>query len=183
MNVPSIIYAGDTVKWNEPATGGYSSADSWVATFYLRHASGGEHFSSLTGVADGAGGWDFTITATQSALLDVNGHYWQVVVTKGTERFTLGTGELHVKPNLSALNNYDGRSQAQQDLESVQAAIRAIITGGAVAEYSIGSRSLKKMSMTDLLALESKLKADVAREQMAARGNAGRSLFVKFGVR
>jgi hypothetical protein len=66
----------------------------------------------------------------------------------------------------------------------VQAAIRSIISGGAVAEYTIGSRRLKKMEMADLLALESKLKAEVKREQAAAMVANGlgnpHNLFVRF---
>lgn len=184
MNVPAIIYAGDTVKWNEPATPDYSSSAGWTATFYLRHATGGEHFTSLVGVADGAGGWNFTISATQSAELDENGHWWQITVTKASERFTLGTGTLSVKANIPTTNTFDGRSQAQQDLDAVRAAMRARIAGGEVQEYSIGNRSLKKIPMSDLIALETKLMADVARELRAerlAKGmNSGRAVYVRF---
>lgn len=184
MNVPAIIYAGDTVKWNEPATADYSSTTGWSAAFALRHATGNDALN-ISGVADGAGGWNFTITAVQSAALHANGHWWQLTVTKAAERFTLGTGELTVLANIPATGNtYDGRSQAEQDLAAVQAAMRAIISGGAVAEYSIGSRSLKKMSMPDLVALESKLKADVTREKrrarLAAGLDSGRAVFVRF---
>lgn len=184
MNVPALIYAGDTVKWNEPATADYSSTTGWSAAFALRHATGNDALN-ISGVADGAGGWDFTITAVQSAALHANGHWWQLTVTKAAERFTLGTGELTVRANIPASGNtFDGRSQAELDLAAVQAAMRAIISGGAVAEYSIGNRSLKKMSMPDLVALESKLKADVTREKrrarLAAGLDSGRAVFVRF---
>jgi hypothetical protein len=53
-----------------------------------------------------------------------------------------------------------------------------------VAEYTIGSRRLKKMEMADLLALESKLKVEVKREQAAAMVANGlgnpHNLFVRF---
>ena len=61
----------------------------------------------------------------------------------------------------------DGRTQAQKDLDAVQAAIRTIINGGVVRQYTIGNRSLSKYDLSDLLALETKLKADVNREQKA----------------
>ncbi len=184
MNVPAIIYAGDTVKWNEPATADYSSAAGWTATFALRHATGNDALN-ITGVADGVGGWNFTITAVQSAGLHVNGHYWQIAVTKDGERYTLGTGTLETKANIPASGNtYDGRSQAQIDLEAVRAEMRARITGGSVQEYTIGNRSLKKIPMADLIALETKLKADVARDaradRMAKGMNSGRAVYVRF---
>jgi hypothetical protein len=99
----------------------------------------------------------------------------------------MGSGQLTVLRSLSYTGSpaaVDGRSQAQQDLDAVQAAIRALVSGGAVQQYSIGSRSLTKMRIEDLMTLESKLKADVKREQMAelmanGLGNP-HNLFVRF---
>lgn len=183
MNIPGLIYAGDTVQWSETATPDYNSA-SWARTVALRHATDTDALN-ITGVAGAAGGWDFTITATQSAAMGVGVVYWQDVVTFGALRKTLGTGTLRVQANIpGATTTYDGRTQAQIDLDAVRAAMRARIAGGEVQEYSIGNRSLKKMPMADLIALESKLKADVAREARAdrvAKGlNSGRSVFVRF---
>ena len=69
-------------------------------------------------------------------------------------------------------------------MDAVQAAIRTIVAGGVAKEYTIGNRSLKKYDMADLLQLESKLKAEVKREQMAdlianGLGNP-HNLFVRF---
>ena len=66
----------------------------------------------------------------------------------------------------------------------MQAAIRAIVAGGAVSEYTIGTRTLKKMDMADLVMLESRLKGMVIRDQKAALianglGNPT-SLYVRF---
>lgn len=185
MGVPSSIYAGDTVKFNIPSTAAYNSGASWVGTFTLKHNTGNDAIS-VTGVADGSGGWNFTITAAQTANLHVQVHWWQLYVTKTAERYTLGQGELLVLANIpNAGTTYNGKSQAQIDLESVQAEMRARITGGGVQEYTIGNRSLKKVPMTDLIALESKLKADVARELRAtriAKGlDSGRAVYVRFG--
>lgn len=132
-------------------------------------------------------GWEFTIAATTSTAFDAGQWYWQAIATAGTDKLTLGAGQLEI---LAALNYtgtpgaFDGRSQAQKDLDAVQAAIRSMISGGAVAEYTIGSRRLKKMEMADLLALESSLKASVKREQAAqlmanGLGNP-HNLFVRF---
>lgn len=185
MGVPASIYKGDTVKFNIPATPDYASNQSWVSTFVLKHNTGNDSITD-TGVADGAGGWDFTLTDEETATLHVAAHWYQLYVTKSGERYTLEQGQIRVIGNVAgAGNTYDGRSQAQIDLESVQAAIRTKITGGAVAEYTIGNRSLKSMSMPDLIALESKLRADVSREARAeriAKGlNSGRAVYVRFG--
>jgi hypothetical protein len=99
----------------------------------------------------------------------------------------MGSGQLTVLRSLSYTGSpaaVDGRSQAQQDLDAVQAAIRALVSGGVVREYTIGNRSLKKYELADLMQLESKLKAEVKREQMAelmanGLGNP-HNLFVRF---
>ena len=61
---------------------------------------------------------------------------------------------------------YDGRSQAEIDLDAVQAAIRTLISGGA-KQYSIGSRSFTKMDLGELMQRESMLKAEIKRAQKA----------------
>ena len=185
MGVPASIYAGDTVKFNIPVTPDYSSAASWVGTFVLKHDSGNDALS-ITGVADGSGGWNFTLSTAQTAALTRDPHWYQLYVTKAGERFTLEQGSMLIIGNIGAAgNHYNGRSQAEIDLEAVQAAMRTKISGGAVAEYTIGNRSLKSMPMTDLIALENKLKADVAKEARAeriAKGlNSGRAVYVRFG--
>lgn len=183
MNIPGLIYAGDTVQWSETATPEYNSA-SWARTVALRHATDADALN-VTGVPNAAGGWDFTITANQSKTLGVGAIYWHDVVTSGAVRKTLGTGALQVQANIAGTGTtFDGRLQSEIDLEAVRAEMRARITGGSVQEYSIGNRSLKKMPMGDLIAMETKLKADVAREKRAerlAKGmNSGRAVYVRF---
>ena len=172
MNIPATIRAGDTVKWRDDASvdafGAAVTSSTWTLTYYLRTNTASEG-ATITGTAYGQG-WELTIAAATSAGFDAGQWYWQAIATAGSEKLTLGAGQLEV---LAALNYagtpgaFDGRSQAQQDLDAVQAAIRAIVAGGVAKEYTIGNRSLKKYDLTDLLALETKLKADVNREQKA----------------
>lgn len=161
------------------------SSTSWVLTYYLRTNTASEG-ATVVGTADGTG-WLFEIAASTSSGFDAGQWYWQALATSGANKVTLGSGQLTVLASLAYAGSpgaVDGRSQAQQDLDAVQAAIRALVSGGAVQQYSIGSRSLTKMRIEDLMALESKLKADVKREQMAelmanGLGNP-HNLFVRF---
>lgn len=183
MAIPKIIVAGDTIKWSEPATGVYSSP-TWTRTVSLRHPTMTPAIN-VVGAAN-AGGWDFTISATTSANIGTGVVYVQDYVSAGAERYTLATAEIECVANAAAASGtFDGRTQSEIDLDSVRAAIRAKIAGGDVQEYTIGGRSLKKMAMADLLALESKLKSDVQSERRARRVaaglNSGRNVFVRFG--
>ena len=157
-------------------------------TYYLR--TNHNHEGATVVGAPFDAGWEFTISAGTSAAFDAGIWYFQAVATAlvGGEKTTLGTGQIEVLPSLSYTGQphpFDGRSQAQKDLEAVQGAIRSLMSGGAVQEYRIGTRSLKRYELADLLALESKLKGDVARENKAAMianglGNP-HNLYVRFG--
>ena len=45
-------------------------------------------------------------------------------------------------------------SQAKKDLRLFKTAIRTLIAGGAVQEYKIGNRNLKRYDLPDLIQLE-----------------------------
>lgn len=173
MNIPSRIVAGDSYTWRDEETtdnlgNQISSSNTWLLFYVIT----GAVKIALTQSTTYQSGWQTVITAAQSATLIPAGTFqWQAYVTKSSERITLGTGQLIVAPNLSALaaGATTLKSQATIDLEAVQSAIRTLISGGAVQQYTIGNRSLQKMSMKDLLSLESKLKADVNKENKDAK--------------
>ena len=190
MNIPSEIRAGDTVKWRDDSStdvfGNEIKSDEWTLKYYLRTNEAPDAHTS-TGTVFGTG-WEFTISATVTADFDAGTWYWQAIATKGAESLTLGYGSLTVEASLSytgpATPKYDGRTQAEKDLEAVQTAIRTLIAGGAVQEYRIGNRNLKRYELQDLIQLEGRLKAEVNREQMAEKianglGNP-RNMFVRF---
>jgi hypothetical protein len=169
MKIPARIRAGDTSRWREVPFGGnlgeQITAATHSLTFYIRGQAG--QGATVQGTPIGEE-WTFVFAPT----LVAGTYYWQAVAVEigGTEQTTAGAGSLEILPNLAfsgTPGEYDGRSQARKDLEACQAAIRSLVSGGAVAEYTIGNRRLKKMELSDLLALESKLKADVVREEAA----------------
>ncbi len=189
MNIPSEIRAGDTIQWRDVEgvdnLGNTVSSAAYTLTYYLRTNTSTEG-ATVVGTVYGTG-WEFSIAAATSVDFIPGTWYWQAVATKTGSTITLGSGQLTVLAALSYSGTpaaLDGRSQAQKDLDAVQAAIRAIVAGGVAKEYTIGNRSLKKYDMKDLLELESKLKAEVKREQMAdlianGLGNP-HNLFVRF---
>jgi hypothetical protein len=189
MTIPATIRAGDTVSWRDDATtdslGNAVGSSAWTLTTYLRRATAG---AGLTVVATAYGsGWETTISAANSATLAAGAYYWQARATSGAQAITAGSGSLTVLPALNytgAPAAFDGRSQARQDLDAVQSAIRALISGGAVRRYMISGRQLERFSLAELIELENRLKADVAREEAAQRMANGlgdpRNLFVRF---
>jgi hypothetical protein len=190
MTIPATFRAGDTVAWRDDATtdslGNGVGSSNWTLTTYLRSATAG---AGLTVVATAYGnGWQSTISSANSSGLTAGEWTWGARATNGAQALTIGSGSLTI---LAALNYtgsptvFDGRSQARQDLDAVQAAIRSLVSGGAVKRYTIGSRQLERFSLAELIELENRLKADVAREEAAERMANGlgdpRNLFVRFG--
>lgn len=188
---PSRFTAGDTFQFDVDETcdaygNRISSLDGWALTFHLRGNVAGASVD-LTSTADGAGGWTFAMSNANSLkFAGLKEMFWTAKATKGSDVRTVASGSSQVLKDLGGVSAvpYDGASQAEKDLLAVQATMRAMVSGGAVAKYSIQGRSVEKMSMTDLLALESKLKVEVSREKQAAasaRGERPRnSMFVRF---
>ena len=77
----------------------------------------------------------------------------------------------------------DNRTQAQKDLDNVQAAIRTLIEDKA-AEYSIGNRRFKRQDLATLITRESQLKSIVFSERRASMIAQGlgdpKTMFVRF---
>jgi len=189
VNIPATIRAGDTIKWRDIASqdslGNAIDSSNWTLTYYLRTNTASEG-ATVVGSAYGTG-WEFTIAASTSADFAAGDWYWQAIATYGSEKVTLGAGQLTVLAALDYTGSpgaLDGRTQAEIDLAAVKAAIRSIVSGGGVKSYSIAGRNLQKYELADLIALESKLKAEVNRERAAALianglGNP-HNLFVRF---
>ena len=192
MNIPKKIYAGQTIKWREDAFVGplnesiTSGTGNWTLTYFLRTNTTHEGHQ-VVGTSYGTG-WEFTISATDSADFDAGDWYVFAEATKGSEKFPLGNARIEVFSTYTYASDaqpgaFDGRTQAEKDLDAVTTAIRAIIADKA-AEYSIGNRTFKRVDLAELRMRESQLKAIVVRERKAAMIANGlgdpHSLYVRF---
>ena len=191
MKIPATIAAGTTIVWVDDATvdvlGAAVDNTTHSLTYYLRKNTAAEGVT-VNGVAYQSG-WQVTLAAATTTAMDAGDWYFQAVATNLSDStvIELGRGGFAVDASLAYSGTpgaFDGRSQLQQDLDAVQAAIRSIISGGAVAEYRIGNRNLKKFDLTELMELESRFKAQLAREKKAEMiaNNLGNphSLYVRF---
>ena len=189
MTVPATIRAGDTVAWVEPAAldldGNAATSAAWTFTTFLRFNAASEG-ATVTGTARADGGWDMAITATTSAAFDTGVWSWQSRITSGATVITVGSGSVEVLASLSYAGSpaaFDGRSQAEVELDEVRAAIRKIINKTAKI-IVIGIRRYEAADLGQLIQRESQLKAIVAREKAAEKVAAGlgdpRSLYVRF---
>ena len=181
MAFPPEIYAGDAVSWTDTLT---PSATSYTYYFRTNAASGATAAGTLS-----EGVWAFTLPAITTAAFSTGQWFYQAVSTTTSAPLTERTGGFTVLPSLTfsgTATAVDLRSQAQLDLESTEAAIRALVSGAQ--EYRIGTptggRMVKRAELAQLIAWRDRLKADVAREKLAenvANGKGdGRSLYIRF---
>ncbi len=189
MNIPSSLRAGTTVTWRDdsqvdPYGDPLQSTDSWVLKYYIRTNSA----SGLTATGSTYGtGWQFDLSTSDTAPLTAGDYFWQSIVSKGSTEYSVGTGSLKVLQSLAytgSVSSIQEKTQVEQDLDAVQSAIRTLVSGGVAKEYSIGGRSIKKYELTDLMALESRLKYQLKLEQKAEliRNGLGNphSMYVRF---
>ncbi len=191
MTFPSEIRAGDLIQWRLAATqdvfGNSISSPDWSVIYYLRTNSSTGASVSSTAFNDG---FQFSIASNVSSTFRDGDWFYQAIANKsGAEKQTIATGAFKVLPSLEFSGtafNFDGKSQIQKDLETIQTAIRNIISGGVVQEYKIGTRTAKKYELSELIMLESRYKAELIREKQAelianGLGNP-RATFVRFGA-
>ena len=190
MTFPNEIRVGDYVQWRIPASqdvfGNSISSPDWSVVYYLRTNTG--PIGATINSSAFNDGFQFTIASNVTATFTAGDWFYQAVANKsGAEKQTIYTGQFKVLESLEYSGtavNYDGRSQVEKDLATIQIAIRNIISGGAIQEYKIGTRTAKKYELSELIQLESRYKAELVREkqaEMIANGLGNpRATFVRF---
>ena len=189
-DLPSEIVAGTTIEWvDEATTAGINetiSSPDWTLEYFLRTNTASEgHIATGTQYSNSTG-WQFTISATDSAGFAAGDWFWSARAFKSGKVFEIGSGELVVKQSLQYTGTpaaIDNRTQTEIDLDAVTAAIRAIIADKA-AKYSIGGRSFERINLPELRAREAELKARVFSEKRYSLKSQGlgdpKNLYVHF---
>ena len=189
-DLPSEIVAGTTIEWvDEATTAGINetiSSPDWTLEYFLRTNTASEGHIATGTQYQNSTGWQFTISATDSAGFDAGNWFWSARAFKSGKVFEIGSGELVVKQSLQYTGTpaaIDNRTQTEIDLDAVTAAIRAIIDDKA-SEYSIGNRRFKRIDLPELRAREAELKARVFSEKRYSLKSQGlgdpKNLYVHF---
>ena len=189
-DLPTEIIAGTTIEWvDEATTAGINetiSSPNWTLEYFLRTNTASEGHIATGTQYQNSTGWQFTISATDSAGFDAGNWFWSARAFKSGKVFEIGSGELVVKQSLQYTGTpsaIDNRTQTEIDLDAVTAAIRAIIADKA-AKYSIGGRSFERINLPELRAREAELKARVFSEKRYSLKSQGlgdpKNLYVHF---
>lgn len=174
---PTEWRVGETVKWEKDLSAHYPADGGWTLTYTLLNSA--QRYTA----AGAASGKKFLITlsAATTATYAVGTYSLIGRVSKAGEVFQIYAGTVTLRPDL--ISAVDTRSHVKKVLD----AIEAVIAGTATKEqasYAIGTRSLQRRSIPELLVLRSTYKAEYERELDAehiARGEGtGKKVLTRF---
>lgn len=170
---PTRLTAGDTIAWTKSLTE-YPATGGWTLVYRLINAAGHIDIAGTASGSDHA----IAVSASDSAAWPPGDYAWQSYVENGAVRHTVGKGRLTIDPNFAAqADGYDDRSIARKILDGLLAAYQsATLSKSFVQEYEIAGRKIKFAAKTDWLAEINFWKAEVAKEENAARRSAGKGL-------
>jgi hypothetical protein len=176
---PTIVNAGDTVRWQRTLSQ-YPASAGWVLTYTLLNAAAKITITATASNDAHLVGVDAATTATWSA-----GQYaWRSQVARTGEVFTVGEGSIRVAPSFGAAT-LETRSPACQAYDSVMAYLYDPSNLQA-AKYSIAGRSLDRYPIEELWKHRDRLYMQMTPAEQAARAVsrsplAGR-IYTRFGA-
>lgn len=171
-NVPARLTAGDSWSWL--ASYPDYPAPTWALTFYLQN---GEHSTAVSTTASGA---NFTAAklASETAALTAGRYRWRARLVSGLTVVTIEKGWVQVEPN-AADATQDLRSPARRMLDAVEAALIGRATSDQLA-MTLGSRSISRTPIPELVQWRDRLKAEVLTEEKGSSAGKGRYLKTRF---
>lgn len=172
---PLEITAGDTIAWTKSLSD-FPASDSWVLNYRIINTSNKYDIVCTASGADHAA----NVTATNSANYAAGTYSWQSFVTKGTERYTVGNGNIVIKENLAAKSaGFDIRTSAKKCLDALNTALEVYGKKAYTQEYEIAGRRMKFSSPGEFLSFRAKVQQEVNREIQAERIKNGLSARTK----
>lgn len=162
-NEPFEILAGALVQWKRQFSD-YPASAGWALSYTLINATGK---ITINGSADGDDHL-VSVAAATSGAYTPGTYSWQALISKSSEKYVVDEGTMVIKPNFAALTTYDARTHVKKVLDAIEACIEGTASKDQ-EEYTIGSRSLKRRSMSELLELREKYRGYWNQEQNAEK--------------
>ena len=160
---PISFYKGETIVWKRTDIGADYAPSShsmvWEASL---ETDGSTRFSAT--VTESGTEYTFTLDDSATASYTAGDYFWvlKVIQTSDSEKLVIDSGKMTVKDNFFATTG-DTRSHAKIMVDKIE----SILEGKAdsdVSSYSIGNRSLSKMTPEELTNWRDYYKAEYNRE-------------------
>ncbi len=160
---PELIEAGDTYLFTESFSDFPNS--QWSAQYLLQIPGSSPYTTNSTNVANSSTDFLFTLNAASTANWSPGRYQFSIYATERAtgQRATPKTGILNVLPDLSQTQT---ATTAQTMLDNVNTAITQLTSGG-FQSVSVNNVSFTRYQVTELIALRTRLQAEVIREREA----------------
>lgn len=167
----SEIIAGDTLDFTTSVSD-YPPSDGYTLSYRLIPRTSGTAIEFDATEDDG----DYRVEVGPSTTADwAAGEYsWVCYVSKAGVRYTVDSGLVTILPDPAVIAAYDSRSHARVTLDAIEAIIENRATLDQ-QEYSIAGRSLKRMTVEELLMFRDRYRAQVYAETQAENVRNGKS--------
>jgi len=148
--VPTVIRAGDTVKWKKSFPD-YPSSE-WALQYAIYNQT---NYYTVNAIAEEDGSFLITISATESAAFDAGEYHYIARVSKNNEVYTVESGTIKILPDVTSA--VDDRSHVKKVLDALEAVIEGRATRTDL-EYQIGDKRIRNMSHGEIYMLWKKYK-------------------------
>jgi len=169
---PEEVVVGDFIQWKRSDLVSDYPTATHSAEYVARITGGGASEIKLAGTETDTY-YLFTVDSVTSADFVPGYYHWQLEITETASgnRIVVDRGTFSAVVDLD-VNNSDPRTHS----EIMIGKIESILQGKAdsdVANYSVGNRSLTKMSFEELMKARADYKAELSREKNTERAKNG----------
>jgi hypothetical protein len=176
MAIPKSFTAGESIEWRLRLEL-YSVSAAWEVVYHLR-GSTEEATLEIAAIADGDSHL-VNLKSIETIDYQPGMYWWQCFAKKDDDVKLVASGECEIKPNLTTLAHYDGRSHVKKVLDALENTLLGK-AGRDQLSYSIAGRSLSRMNPSELLEWRDKYKAEYAMLQRKAGQFEDQTIRVRF---
>jgi hypothetical protein len=183
---PNELVVGDYWVWRRDDLASNYPTDSYALTYEFHEDSGGggSHKFSITAI-EANDTYYVEVPTTTTDDYSTGDYIWAAYITRTSDsaRIQIDEGRTKITANL-ADTNVDLRSHAKKVLDNIE----AVIEGRATIDqssFSLGGRSLSRMSVDELMTFRDRYKAEYLKEIKLARiqnkQGSGNTIKIQFG--
>ena len=152
--MPDSFFSGESVNL-QFSFSEYAATDGWAMTLYLAGKSIGNVVASTSGAK-----FIVTLSSTFTTALEPGNYLWRAIVTKGSEKIVASNGTVQVHANIAEATAGALQSQAEKDLEVLDALFSNRLTTD-MESYQIAGRAVTKIPLRELIDLRATLRREV----------------------
>ena len=179
---PSELTAGDYWQWKDKDEFDYPQADGWSLLYEL---VGVETLSIVPAFQTSGDHENYWLATTGTTASDIGAGRYRLIgrfVGSGdyiNREYTVYNETVNVLANPRTASDTDYQTEAEKNLVLIDVIIAARLAGDEPESYSVGGRSVQRMSMQELTRLRGQIVAQVEKERSGHMGRRHLATFTR----